>query len=432
MNRPARLPLWQAVAYAAPALPFAMLAAPSLTIIPALYLSRGGIAPPALALGLLVTRTVQALTLPVAGIVSDRFFGTAVQRRNLLFVAALCAGIAWWQWLAIDAGGGIAGFIGWSLLLIVAIALFETNHLALASDMAAGEAARIRLLSLRSIASLSGYVACFALLEWRREADHVGAAALQWLTGVTLLLLVLSATLFALTPRPAPRAPPDPAAGARQWVRSLLILRDPHVRTLLSVTATQSLASGMTAGLIMTFMDRLLGLAWAVPQTFLAGAAVGMVVSLACPALVRGSSCRALLAGSATILALVSVGLGIVPLLGGGRAAIIALFVVAAMAAPPSIIAVSTLLARFVPRAAARAGGSQLATGYGLCAALNLVATAIGAAVAVRLIPERGAPSEMLVFLAMVSAVPALCHATAALIAWTRLPPDEPENMEPL
>jgi len=431
MTRPARLPLWQVVAYAAPALPFTMLVAPSLSIIPALYLSHGEVGSHGLAFGLLLTRASNALMLPFAGIVSDRFFSRAAQRCTLLGVATLCAGLAWWQWLAIEAHGGLAGFIGWSLVLLAAIALFETNHLALASDMARGDDARIRLLSARLIASLAGFVTCFAVLEWRRDPGALGVAALDWLTWVTILLLMLSAVPFQIVVR---RAGGEALAAVRfgggQLVRSIKVLRDPAVRALISVTALQSLASGMTAALIFVFLDRLLGLAWAVSQVFLVGSIVGMAVSLSCPAVVRGSSCRALLVGSATVSALVSVGLGLLPLFDGGRAAVVLLFVIAAMAAPPGMIAASTLMARFVLPPTDPSGENRLATAYGASAALNLAASGIGAALAVHLLPERGAPSQMLILLAVISWIPALCHVLAALIAFKRLPSERSQLLE--
>jgi len=433
MTGPARLPLWQVAAYAAPALPFTMLIAPSLTIIPALYLSHGGIGTRALAFGLLLTRTANALMLPIAGAISDRFFNQPARRSMLLGVATLCAAFAWWQWLAIEAHGGVTAFIGWSLMLLAAIALFETNHLALASDIARDDATRVRLLSARLIGSLAGFVACFAVLEWRREPRALGIAALDWLTWVTILLLLISAVPFQLVAR---RAGSGAARGvlyrAARITRSIHVLRDQRVRTLISVTMLQSLASGMTAALIFTFLDRVLDLAWAISQIFLIGSVVGMAVSLACPGLVRGSSCKALLVASAAVSAMVSIGLGLLPLLGGGRASLIGLFVAAATVVPPGMIAATTLMARFVRPSADTSTENRLGTAYGASAALNLAASALGAAAAVHLLPQRDSPSQLLVFLVAISWVPAACHVAAALIALRRLPSERSLRTAPL
>ncbi|WOF43049.1 MFS transporter [Sphingopyxis indica] len=425
---------WQVIAYCAPAVPFAMLSAPALTIIPALYLSWSDIGTKTLAAGLLVTNIAHAAALPAAGMISDRFSANPHNRVILLCCAMALAGVAWWQWLAIDAHEAAAAFIGWSLLLVTADAVFETNHPALAADLAPRDDGRLLLLSARSIGSVAGYFCCFALLEWQRGADRIGRAAVQWLTRSTIVLLAAAAAALCLLAVRSANSSTKVTAVSRnpvggRFARTRQILLNHGVRSLLAVTGAQSLASGMTAGLIYAFMDRALGIAWAAPQIFMAGAAVSILTAMACPALARRFSFRAIIAGSATVAASVNVAMGLLPFVGGGREAVMILFGIAALANTPSTIAVSTLMARFVRPSEESGTGSLLGTAYGLSAATNLVATAVGAALTVHLLPEKGTSSPAF-FLATIGLAPAGCLVIAALLANRLLPREIPDPAE--
>lgn len=447
-----------ALAYAAPVLPYAMLATPALSIVPPVYAKHGALGLAAVSLALLVARTFDAAIDPVIGVLADRT-RRVVGYRGWIQAAMLLTLLAGYFWLQVGAEAGFGYFLGWSLCLCLAWSLFEIPHRALLAELAPTAALQATLAAWRTGMSRLGMLACLLVLHSAGETSLVTPATLQVLAAIVVPLLLVAGVVFRLgtadvagAVRDAPeRGVPagaavrrgqadgtgDPAGG-RRFLASLA--RNAAARRLLAVSLLMGTATGMTSALYFLYMDSLLGIADRIPAIALAAVGAGLAGAwLWLPVIARIGNVRTLAVGNLGLAAAVAAFCAVTPGAHPG-AAVTAIFVVSALVTAGMETSMVSLSADIVRRHRARTGQDRAASFFSLERFVHQIGIALGAAAALlwvdaagfRIAGPNAAPATAM-FLAAFAVAPALLHAAAGLHVLAlarRMPPPDGSDLD--
>ena len=421
-----RAGLATSLAYGAPALPFAMLSAPALSIIPGLYVQAGAVPIELMGIAMLLTRGAEAVVGPVVGVLSDRAKAVA-RRRWLILGAAVLATIAWHQWLQISAQRSFTWFVAWTLCLVAARATFEIVHRAWLSDFAGNDAVRLRLAGMRSGMVYGGTLLAFAILECFRGPHGITQEALTYLSYATCALLVGSALVFVF----CTSAPPTPAHAISETPGGGDVLREaakilalPQARWLLAAVLCEAVASGMTGALYFFYMDDILELGWAITQIALVAAVTGAAAAMLMPNLLQGTKMRQVVTGSNVVISIVLFLLACLPAAKGGLTSVVLLFALAAIAVTASEIAITAFIANVVEQARSVTGSGHAASFYAAHRFVGQAGLAAGAALAFALAAAAGfgrsnvhGEAPMIGVLTAFAGIPILLHLAGAFCA---------------
>lgn len=173
--RPA-LTLRQTLTYASPTIATSFLIGP-LAIVQGIYAKYFGLPLTTIATVLLVARIFDAVTDPLIGYYSDRYYARTGSRKPFILVGGvllvisgyfLYSPVDWETLTTLDQGrtsitANAHYFLGWFLLFYFAWTLFEIPHMAWASDLADSSTEKSRIYSVRYAVTTIGLLVFYAI-----------------------------------------------------------------------------------------------------------------------------------------------------------------------------------------------------------------------------------------------------------------------------
>mgnify|MGYP000498021732 FL=1 len=170
----------QALAYSLPLLSISFLFGP-INILQGMYAKHFGLALTTIATVLLIARLFDAISDPIIGYCSDRYYARRGHRKPFIVVGGLLFVVASWFLYVppLDVSGGY--FLGWFLAFYLAFTLFEIPHLAWGSELASDSQEKNRVYGLRSLFVFIGVLLFYImpLLPWF-ETNEFTPETLKW------------------------------------------------------------------------------------------------------------------------------------------------------------------------------------------------------------------------------------------------------------
>ncbi len=364
------------LAYSALLIPTSMLHAPALSIIPALYAKYSAVSFTAIGLILILTRSLDAITDPMVGFLSDRIETRMGLRKPWIIAGMFLCCLGAWFWLRPGADTGWPYFLVWSVCVYVGWTLIEIPHSAWLGELTRDYAERSSLAAYRTLAYFLGIAVFLSLPLWPYFAStsmtpEVTALA-SWLIVLSLPFLVLIVVLKVPS-----------VTGTRGVPQRLLgnfraVAGNRPFRIFGMTVLCTHLASGMVAGMYFFFLDNVLGILDKIAHIGLMAATVSIVASFAWgPIVTKFGKHRVMALG-----ALVNVGvLSVMGVLGPGTWAfplMIFLFSISAIINSGGIVASYALLADIVDYDTLKTGNTRFGSYYSILTFLNKFGLGVG------------------------------------------------------
>ncbi len=253
------LPRTLLAAYAAPALPLAAMYFPVYVFLAEFYASAHGLPLGSIGAVFIAARLFDAVSDPVAGIVSDRWTTRWGRRRPWLAAGAPLVMLSAWMLFVPSTGTGLAGFALWLFLLTLGWTVMLTPYFAWGAELTGDYAERGRVSVWRETAGLVGTILAAVLYS-------LGADSAQGMRNVALLIVLAMpvACIFCLARVPEPRDFSRAGASLRSLVR--ILTGEPLFARLILAFFINSAANALPAGLFLFFVGQRLGApAWGGP-----------------------------------------------------------------------------------------------------------------------------------------------------------------------
>lgn len=240
-------------AYAAPALPGAMLLLPVYVHLPVLYADRLGLGLSLVGTLLLVARLWDVVTDPLVGVLCDRGGGTRFGRRKIWLLAGLPLAMMGTGFLFLPPdGAGTLYLLGWTMLLYLGATMIQIPYLAWGAELSGAYHERTRISGWREGFTVLGTMVAAALPAALGGDIRDGIGLL----GMVIMVLLPLCLLIALwrVPEPSPRG-----ATASFSIAGLRIAwRNGPFRRLLLAWLLNGVANGLPATLILFYVTHVL------------------------------------------------------------------------------------------------------------------------------------------------------------------------------
>jgi glycoside/pentoside/hexuronide:cation symporter, GPH family len=242
------------LAYAAPALPLAILTLPFYVLVPAFYAQSLSLPIAAVGQVLLLVRLLDALADPVAGVLADRWRPRLGRRRLWVAAASPFVVLAAWQVFRPGEGAGLAWLGLWASVLSLAWTCIQIPYAAWGAELSPSYTGRVRVTAFREGMTVAGTLLALAApailpaLGWPGERAALGAFAVAVAIGLPLAVAVL----VLRVPEPA-----DLSARRIGWREGLghVAANRPFLR-LAAAFLVNGLANGLPATLFLFFVQR--------------------------------------------------------------------------------------------------------------------------------------------------------------------------------
>ncbi len=239
-------------AYAAPALPLAIIALPFYVLVPAFYAGEFGLAIAAVGQVLFGVRLLDAFSDPLVGVLADRFRPRLGRRR--LWVAAAVPGVVAgaWQVFSPPAGAGLLHLALWGCVLSVAWTTIQIPYSAWGAELSRSYAGRNRVTAWRETFTVVGTLLALATPAILPAFGIPGDRA------VLTTFAVAVAMLLPLTALIAVRTVPEPVERSRSRLSG--VARWKHMaanrpfRRLIAAFLLNGLANGLPATLFLFYV----------------------------------------------------------------------------------------------------------------------------------------------------------------------------------
>ncbi|WP_181707096.1 MFS transporter [Chthonobacter rhizosphaerae] len=253
---PAPLPFWRLLAYAAPALPLAVLTLPFAIVVPNHYAATLGLSLASVGQVLLLVRLFDAISDPVVGVLADRIRPVFGRRRTWFAASVPITVAATWLVFVPPPDAGVLWLLVFGTLLTLGMTLSLIPYWAWGAELATGYADRNRISAVREAVVVVGTLAATstpALVQatgWGGPGDAL------------LALAVLVAVALPITALAALRLVPEPVDYSRD--RLDLKASWAHLRAnrpfliLLSAFVLNGFANGLPATLFLFFVGQVL------------------------------------------------------------------------------------------------------------------------------------------------------------------------------
>lgn len=247
------------IAYAAPALPAAMLGLPLLVFLPAYYAEATALSLTTIGVVLLVARLWDVAIDPAIGWLSDRTRSRWGRRRPWMLAALPVVLIASFALFRPPEDASAAYLLLWMLLVYLGWSMLQIPHQAWGAELCAEYHARNRVTAWRESLTVAGVALASALpvLIASGPGRPVEEAALQAILWATLILLPLAGlALFAMVPEPKALVP----AKWPGWRAGVAALRDnAPFRRLIASYLINGVANALPATLFLLYAGDVLG-----------------------------------------------------------------------------------------------------------------------------------------------------------------------------
>jgi glycoside/pentoside/hexuronide:cation symporter, GPH family len=253
-----RLSLVRLLAYAAPALPLALLTLPFYIIVPATYVALGA---PIAAVGtvLLLIRLMDAMTDPMMGIVADRTRARIGRKTWFALGIPLTALSAAMLFLPPASMSGVGYLALWASLLSLGWTIVMVPYSAWGAELSQDYAGRSRVAAFRETAVFVGTLVALIMPEIVRQsgvaADRINPETLRiFAFAIAIGLPIFAALAFFMTPEAPDRSVASVSLmdGFRSMAQNRPFLR------LITAFLFNGLANGLPATLFLFFVsDRL-------------------------------------------------------------------------------------------------------------------------------------------------------------------------------
>lgn len=241
------------IAYAAPALPAAMLGLPLLVFLPAYYAQATALSLTTIGAVLLIARLWDVAIDPAIGFLSDRTRSPWGRRRPWMLAALPLVLGASYALFRPPEEAGAAYLLIWMLLVYLGWSMLQIPHQAWGAELCTEYHARNRVTAWRESLTVAGVALASALpvLLPAGPGRPVEEAALQAILWATLILLPLAGlALFALVPEPKALVP----AAWPGWRPGLDALRaNAPFRRLISSYLVNGVANALPATLFLLY-----------------------------------------------------------------------------------------------------------------------------------------------------------------------------------
>lgn len=239
-------------AYAAPALPGAMLLLPVYVHLPVLYADRLGLGLSLVGTLLLVARLWDVLTDPLVGVLCDRG-GGRLGRRKIWLLAGLPLAMAGTGFLFLppDSAGALY-LLGWTMLLYLGATMIQIPYLAWGAELSGAYHERTRISGWREGFTVLGTMVAAALpaVIGGDIRDGIG------LLGILIMVLLPLCLLLALWRVPEPQRRGATAAFSIAGLRTAW--RNGPFRRLLLAWLLNGVANGLPATLVLFYVTHVL------------------------------------------------------------------------------------------------------------------------------------------------------------------------------
>jgi GPH family glycoside/pentoside/hexuronide:cation symporter len=238
-------------AYAAPALPGAMLLLPVYVHLPVLYADRLGLGLSLVGTLLLVARLWDVLTDPLVGVLCDR--GGRLGRRKLWLLAGLPLAMVGTGFLFLPPdGAGAIYLLGWTMLLYLGATMIQIPYLAWGAELSGAYHERTRISGWREGFTVLGTMVAAALPAVIGGDIREGIGLL----GILIMVLLPLCLLLALWRVPEPRQHGATASFSMAGLRTAW--RNGPFRRLLLAWLLNGVANGLPATLVLFYVTHVL------------------------------------------------------------------------------------------------------------------------------------------------------------------------------
>ena len=247
------------IAYAAPALPAAMLGLPLLVFLPAYYAQATALSLTAIGTILLIARLWDVAIDPAIGFLSDRTRSRWGRRRPWMLAALPLVLVASFMLFRPPQDSGAGYLLTWMLLVYLGWSMLQIPHQAWGAELCAEYHGRNRVTAWRESLTVAGVALASALpvLLPAGSGRPVEEAALQAILWTTLILLPLAgAVAFAIVPEPKAIVP----AAWPTWREGVAALRaNAPFRRLIASYLVNGVANALPATLFLLYAGDVLG-----------------------------------------------------------------------------------------------------------------------------------------------------------------------------
>ena len=292
-SKSASLSLSHSIAYAAPSLTTAWLMTP-VAIVQGIYAKYYGLSLTLIATIVLVARLVDAVSDPLIGYWSDRYYQRRGSRKPFILMGGLLFIVCAYFLYVPPANVGAWYFTGWFIAFYLAWTLFEVPHITWASELAANAKDKTKIYSTRMMAGYAGLL-CFYMVPLLPIFDSHAITPETLRVSVMIAgLLMLPLLMFGLkvTPNHHGKQNIKPACKDQNHListdiearQALLPLSDTLLKNrpfllLISAYALVNIGASMWYGLAFIFVDIYLGMGEQFAQMFMLAFAIGVLVT---------------------------------------------------------------------------------------------------------------------------------------------------------
>ena len=258
----------QYTAYAAPSMVLAILFSP-LGILQGIYAKHFGVALTTIAMVLLISRLFDAVTDPLVGYWSDRYYACSGSRKPFVIAGGLLFVVSGY-FLYVPVSGqtidtvtvvGTSYFLGWFLVFYLAWTLFEIPHLAWGSELASSTQDKNNIFSLRTVSIYIG-ILIFYLIPFLPvfDSNEFTPKTLQWTVSIAGVLMLLALYFCVKTTPDGTHVPSQVVKQEGLWALRKEILRNKPFKLFTIAYAAYGMGVFGWFGLIFIFIDAYLGL----------------------------------------------------------------------------------------------------------------------------------------------------------------------------
>lgn len=254
MSRPTTQTLF---AYAAPALPLAVLQLPVYIFLPTVYATELGLGLTAVGTLLLVARLWDVVSDPVIGLVSDRTTCPLGRRKPFVLIGAPVVMLAAYMLFLPPPGVGGAFLIGWSVLLYTGWTMMILPLNALGAELSPDYHERTRITGWREGFTVVGTLVALGIAGWAQSSADAGDGALAGLAvlgWIVLLIIPIATGIFAWQVADAPERRQTTSLDWRAGLTTLR--RNLPFRRLIFAYMLNGVANGLPATLFLLYVQR--------------------------------------------------------------------------------------------------------------------------------------------------------------------------------